>query len=72
METSKDCVFCDAPNTWQTDIIITGGGITGRVSICPKCRGTHKIQELYRKIVDNLITKIQSVLKETVEKGAKT
>lgn len=57
MSQKNDCVFCGEPreDKWQSHIaIIAKGQVLGELTVCPKCRKEHTVNELYGKVAELL------------------
>lgn len=63
------CIFCAAPKTWKSALLIADESPNGQLYIlyadrvCPPCRKKHTIQEFYDKIVEKRLGAAQESVK---------
>ena len=59
------CLFCDKPQKWKTVISIKIRDTDADVfSVCPYCRKTHTIQQMFERRLSGPMIKLKKYLEE--------
>ena len=65
VEEMSRCVFCGKKKSWRSDIIIVDKETKltlDEVSVCPRCRRTRTVGELYEKVGELKAAELRTIM----------